>query len=578
MKKLLLLGGITMSFLGASFQMNAQMRYMDEIFTSSDIVIVKNVTYGTNVDFLKNTQLLDPTYLTTNQADIITEMTILKTAYQTGTQIPVTYYTPFALDPSTKVKVSDMKMDVYYPDMSKDTMTERPVILYVHTGNFLPTGINGGPTGSKEDSSAVELCKQWAKRGYVAIAANYRHGWNPAAGGATGGLIRRATLLNAVYRAIHDMKQVVRFVKEEAGNSNTYGINVDKIALYGQGSGGYVSLAYNTLDKSSEMALPKFSFPGGGGSFINEAVVGGIAGEDGLLNMYYSNGETTGIQTCINAGGALADISWLEGNIEAPMISIHAIRDQFAPFDTGTVIVPTTNEDVVDVNGPNMFIPKAVSLGINDAFKDLQLTDPYTTSARSKYGQTFTNIPIINVNDPVIIDANAEGLFPIDFAFGNGAPWEWWSLTDLTNYIAALNAATGGSYDATTIHGNALASNPTMSKTQALSYIDTIQGYIHPRIMVAMEIGNWETVSVNEVPVNNVFTIAPNPASELVNITSLAGNITNVTIYDVSGKVVYTENTNVPMHSINVGNLQHGIYFVKVASTIGEKIEKLVIQ
>ena len=214
MRKILLLGGITMSFIGASVQMNAQTRYLDEIFTDAEIEVSNDVTYGTNVDYMLNTQLLDPNYLSANQADIIMEMTTLKTAYQTGGAIPASYYTPYALDTTTKVKISDLKMDVYRPMASADSESKRPVILYVHTGNFLPTAVNGGPTGSKSDSAAVELCKQWAKRGYVAIAANYRHGWNPQASGATGELIRRATLLNAVYRAIHDMKQVVRMVRD----------------------------------------------------------------------------------------------------------------------------------------------------------------------------------------------------------------------------------------------------------------------------------------------------------------------------------------------------------------------------
>ncbi len=577
MKRLLLLGGITMGLVGASIQTNAQMRYMDEIFTDAEIVVATDVTYGTNVDYMKNTQLLSPAYLGANQAGIIAEMTTLKTAYQTGGTIPTSHYMPFSLDSSTMVKVSDLKMDVYYPDMSVDTMSARPVIIYAHTGNFLPTGVNGGPAGSKADSVAVELCKQWAKRGYVAIAANYRHGWNPVATGATGEIIRRATLLNAVYRAIHDMKQVVRVTRADANSANPYNVDPNSIALYGQGSGGYVAVAYNTLDKTAEMALPKFSNPATGASFINEAIVGNIAGDDGLLNMYFNNGETTEIQACINAGGALADISWLEGNIEAPMISIHALRDAFAPFDTGTVIVPTTGENVVDVNGPNMFITKAVALGLNDSFKNTTLSDPYTTAARSRYGQSFTNIPTININDPVVVDATAEGLFAIDFDYGNGAPWEWWSLTDLQN-LQGYYATLGITIDAATIHSNALLTNSTMSKAQALTFVDTIQGYIHPRIMKAMQIGDYNAVSVNDIEVNNVFSISPNPANTVVTVASKLGNVQGITIYDMTGKVVYTEVSNVTTVSVNVSNLPKGIYVINVRTEKGENVEKLIIE
>jgi hypothetical protein len=476
------------------------------------------------------------------------------------------------------VKVSDLMMDIYMPKASEDTTTSRPVILFIHTGNFLPPVVNGGPTGSKEDSSAVELCKQWAKRGYVAIAANYRGGWNPVASGATGALVRRATLLNAVYRAIHDMKQAVRTVRADAEGANNYGVDRSQFVLYGQGSGGYVSLAYNTLDKLSEMALPKFTNPLTQKSFIDETIVGDIDGFGGLLNMYFDNNQPANIQACVNAGGALADISWLEGNIEAPMISFHSVRDAFAPFDTGTVIVNTTGENVVDVNGPNMFITKAVALGVNDSFKDSVYTDDYSLRAESLYGQTFTNIPTINVNDPIVVDQNADGLFTLDLPYANGSPWEWWSKSDLDMYVAGVNQMTGGSYDSDVIHNNALLTNATMSKTQALTYIDSIQGYMQPRIVIALKNADPLPNSVNELSVNNSFEMFPNPAANQVTLTAANGTLLNVSVYDVTGKLVLVQNPNTVSTQLNVISLPKGIYMVEVKSTQGIEVEKLIVE
>ena len=39
---------------------------------------------------------------------------------------------------------------------------------------------------------------------------------------------------------------------------NSFGIDDTKIAVGGQGSGGYISLAYGSLDKLSEIQLQKF--------------------------------------------------------------------------------------------------------------------------------------------------------------------------------------------------------------------------------------------------------------------------------------------------------------------------------
>ncbi len=68
-------------------------------------------------------------------------------------------------------------MDVYQP--ANDALTERPVVMVYHTGNFLPNVTNGGITGTRQDSSTVELCTRLAKAGYVAAAVDYRLCCNP---------------------------------------------------------------------------------------------------------------------------------------------------------------------------------------------------------------------------------------------------------------------------------------------------------------------------------------------------------------------------------------------------------------
>ncbi len=91
----------------ASFLHAQNTRYVDPIF--SGVTKVSDVVYGTNISVL------------------------------TGTPAPL-----------------DLKMDVYAP--AGDTETERPVVLYLHTGSFLPQYLNGQITGGKLDSTVVEVC------------------------------------------------------------------------------------------------------------------------------------------------------------------------------------------------------------------------------------------------------------------------------------------------------------------------------------------------------------------------------------------------------------------------------------
>ncbi len=557
----------------------AQDRYLEEVFTDSEITISKNIPYGINVNPLLNTSLLDPSYVGANAVQITMEKDSLVNIIAADDPIPASFLTPFALDSSTLLKVTTLEMDVYMPDMSVDTETERPVIVYVHTGNFLPPVVNGSYGGSKEDSSAVELCKRWAKRGFVAVAPNYRHGWNPVALGPEGLITRRATLLNAVYRAIHDVQYCVKGLREDATD---YGIDEDNFAMYGSGSGGYIALAYNTLDDQAGTQVPKFVF--GGNSIVVPSVVGDVNGEGGLINLYQDNGFSDDVDMTVNAGGALGELSWMDAS-DAPLVTFHSPYDQFAPFDTGTVIVPTTNDDVVDVNGPNTFMVKANALGLNSAYSGTY-TDAYTARASSFHGRSMSNSPVINVNDPIEIPDNGdvEGLFTVVVRDGNGdiepngSPWDWWSMSDLTALVSATNAATNGSYDANEINTNSMATNPNQSPTQGRVYIDTIIGYMIPRVVKTLQIGNWQSVNVDELYMDREdVNVYPNPATTTLTVkaSSPTMNIASYEIFDMMGRTVKAETgLNEYLLELGVEDMNTGLYMGNFTLDSGETIVK----
>jgi acetyl esterase/lipase len=315
-----------------------QERYLDEVFTDSEILVIKNETLGAglNVDPMKNPALWNPDQL--DQGILATEHAEIVSALQQGQAPPTKYFD----GSSTLIKltyppadvINTLQYDVYMPDTAVDTMSQRPVLIYLHTGNFLPKAINLGVTGLKDDSTVVKFCTDFAKRGYVAVAVNYRLGWN-AQGSDQATRVR--SLLNAVYRAIQDTKYTVRTVKSRAADLK---INPDKVGLFGQGSGGYVALAYNCLDRWEETALPKFNPTNLPTPTIDTNLVGFPDATGGLLNFYdYQPTPVTdaSIAVCVNVGGALADLSWIEGG-EAPFITVHSPRDEFAPFVQGMQI------------------------------------------------------------------------------------------------------------------------------------------------------------------------------------------------------------------------------------------------
>ncbi len=491
----------------------AQQRYLDEVFTN--VTITSNITYGKN--------------------------------FQVLTGAPV---------------LSNLKLDFYEP--TGDTLSARPLVVYMHTGSFLPILFNKTTTGSKSDSAAVAMCSQFAKRGYVVASIDYRLGWNPQALGMAGQDIRTGTLLQAVYRAIQDAKTAVRYLDS---TSTHFKIDGSKIMLCGQGSGGYVSLAYATLDDfNAEVAgLPKFISGSDqaaygfmqGDPYVNPGIMGDFEGFGGNAMFNYPNlaGYSSAITMSVNMGGALGDSTWLE-NGDVPMVCFHVPSDPFAPYTQGMVVVPTTGDNVVYVAGSYNVINRAGAFGNNDVF-NIPYNDPYTTRANQ-------------------VNNGHEGLFPFFQAGFQAAPWEWWSKPALY----ALGTAFGISNGAVdTIDMNSLLTNPNMSKAKALAYIDSVQGYLAPRMVQQLALPGMYTGIENVIDVSITIEVAPNPSSDNFEILSRQSPIQSYELYDLAGKLISSATLkDVASFTVTGNDLSKGIYLLTVNTHKGKAVKKLVVE
>ena len=583
MRKFLLKFTLVLAFLSTS-QINAQ-RYLDEVFDSYQVI--QNVSFGVNVNPLISN-------FPTNEAEQLIwqqEMDFLTPLIFESITTPDTlfsfpwYFFPNGAVPgmpdadTTLVKIVPLIMDVYMPPAS-DVVASRPTFVNLHTGNFLPALFNGATTGDKVDSIGVNFCKQMAKRGYVAVNINYRLGWNPISGDEN---VRRGTLLQAVYRAVLDAQTAVRFLKSPAGAA--FGIDSENIILMGQGSGGYVTQAYTTLnDYVTEIAgLDKFIDTETGLPYVIPAIDGSIEGGPGfvrLVDPLQFLGFSKDVAMSANMGGALADSTWLEAG-DVPMVSFQCIRDPFAPFDHGTVVVPTTNENVVPVDGANVFIRKANEFGNNDAFASIPDGDPYTDAARSTYGQTYDYI--FATQPTMTVSSTPEGLYPFVLplngdvsVYGNqGSPWDWWDFATLQAVVAGTNAQLGTDFDAAVINGNGLFSNPDMSQEKGLAYLDTVMGYLNPRVVLAL---NLVTGIAENPEVQNAMSIYPNPSiNGTVVIRNDKAQMKEVIIMDALGRTVFTDDINGFEYRLDHNGWNQGMYFVTVLFDEGGQLTKKLI-
>lgn len=504
-------------------------RYLTEVFANVDVAT--GVEYGQNYHFIPFHDSPIP-------------------AGNPGA-IPPLGYTP---------TIGPMTMAVYQPQ--GDTASIRPLVIVVHTGNFLPRYINRAATGDVTDNAVVELANRFSKRGYVTVTPRYRLGWNPTSADP---IVRVRTLLNAVYRSIHDIQTCVRYFKKDAATTNTYKINPNKIILVGVGSGGYVTNAYATLDKQAETALDKFQ-DDNGNSVVDPAVVGDVNGQGGTWNQYNHAGYNNKIAMTVNMGGALGDISWMEGG-EVPMVGFHCWKDVFAPYDSGTVIVPTTGDIVVDVHGTRTMIKKAVSTGnnavlVNATFNDAVSTKGYSMNAKAQY----------------------EGLYefrtpPTPAGSEEGSPWDWWDSATVVSSAAFFgipSSGTGPNGAPNNIHLSGLINNPNMSATKGKLYIDTIMAYSIPRIYQAVIL---QPLGVEEnVLDNSKVNVYPNPVTANFSVT-VNGKVRSVSVLDLNGKLVRTwNNLNSGTATLERGDIAAGIYLVRITTESGEYARKVVFK
>ena len=442
--------------------LNAQERYVDDLF--SDVTVTSNVVYGANIGII--------------------------------TQAPA---------------LEDLTMDIYEP--SGDDVTDRPVVVLLHTGTFLPAIANGQATGDKSDNTLVELCTRLAKKGYVAVSANYRLGWNPL---STDPEVRTSTLAQAFYRAQQDARTAVRYLRMSAAEmGNPYGVG-DKFAVGGDGTGGYMALALASLDKDSEVLLPKFidssdnaiATYGQPVPYIIQSMLGNLGGSNYGSTVMDLDGDGTpetevplcvpnhpdysdAIDMAFNFGGAMLDTVWIEAG-EAPIASFQNTNDQFAPYDVDVLTEPVNNDPVIEAHGSLPLIRRATALGNNDCFAGLS-----TTLVDATYGNGDGA-----ANAAAAGHADMPGLFPLvtptpsatptacGMAEWDGAPWQWWDNNVYAATAEAYQSSGATPYPASVWGCLATLSTPDMSEEKGLAFTDMLEEFFTPRIDAALSMDN----------------------------------------------------------------------------------------
>lgn len=217
--------------------------------------------------------------------------------FQVESQTNVLYGNAMKFDSSYQ----DLKMNIYQP--KNDPFQRRPLIVLAFGGSFT--------AGLKESPDILQLCDDFAKRGYVTATIDYRLGFEDGNDSDT-------NQFKALIRGVQDMKAAVRFFYKDASTINKYRIDTTQIFIGGVSAGGFIALnyAYGKLDTLSKPA-PPFAFPA-------VMALGGPEGNSG------NPGYSTKVKGVINLCGAIADTVWIMPN-DPVLCGVHGTADDLVP-------------------------------------------------------------------------------------------------------------------------------------------------------------------------------------------------------------------------------------------------------
>ena len=245
---------------------------------------------------------------------------------------------------------NEHKMDIY--SANGDTVTNRPVILYMHGGSFLG--------GNKSEIDCVDFCENFAKKGYVTASANYRLALDPQSFA-----LYQEEQYTTVLKVVSDIKGAIRYFRKSIVNGNPYGIDGNAIFIGGYSAGAVAAIHSSYIDAISDLPISityTDLLTGQTVDFNPQDLVSTIGGNlEGDAGNYGFSSEVSGV---VSFAGGINDINWIDISDE-PIVSCQGDADQIVNYNCGPGLnIPT----VFTLCGAAEIHPKANIEGLTNDY------------------------------------------------------------------------------------------------------------------------------------------------------------------------------------------------------------------
>jgi hypothetical protein len=201
----------------------------------------------------------------------------------------------------------------------------------------------------------------------------------------------------------------------------------------------------------------------------------------------------------------------------------------------------------------NAFNGALDDIGIwNRALTQQEITDLYNGCQLSVNTQPTNQTINVNNNAQFVVSSSDPG-----------STYQW--QTDLGVGYQNLNSV--GQYSGTTNDTLTVANVTLSNNNQPFRCIISSGSCTDTSDVAVLTVNN--NVGINETSQDNLFTVFPNPAQNIINVkvdNKLIGK--NYSIYDNSGRIVLTGKLNFENTTIELGNLLGGIYMFSVGENM----------